>query len=135
MPVEASPPASSGSLSRRAYGALLLALGLVAIVAPLGAGRWASSVLGVVAMIAGALAIVRSLRTRSGATTWTTYLTGVLLILGGVLIFARAVLVVSGLLTLVAILLGLDGITRLLAAVKDERGQARVWTGLNGVVN
>jgi uncharacterized membrane protein HdeD (DUF308 family) len=59
MPVEAPPPARSGSLSRRAYGALLLALGLVAIVAPLGAGRWASSLIGIVAMVAGAAAIVR----------------------------------------------------------------------------
>ena len=135
MPAEAPPPARSGSLSRRAYGALLLALGLVAIVAPLGAGRWASSLLGIVAMVAGAAAIVRSLRTRTAARTWTTYLTGVLLILGGVLLFARPVLVVSGLLSLVALLLGADGIMRILAAIKDERGQARVWTGLNGLVN
>jgi uncharacterized membrane protein HdeD (DUF308 family) len=112
-----------------------MALGLVGIIAPLGGGRWATSLLGAAAMLGGALAIVRCLRTGSAATTWTTYLTGVLLILGGVLILARAVLVVSGLLTLVAILLGADGLIRLVAAVKNERGQARVWTGLNGVVN
>jgi uncharacterized membrane protein HdeD (DUF308 family) len=135
MPAEAPPPARSGSLSRRAYGALLLALGMVAIVAPLSAGRWASSLLGVVAMVAGAAAIGRSLRTRTAARTWTTYLTGVLLILAGVLLFARPVLVVSGLLSLVALLLAADGTMRILAAIKDERGQARVWTGLNGVVN
>src|SRR4029078_6308431 len=48
---------------------------------------------------------------------------------------ARPVLLVRGLLTLVALLVGADGITRILAAIKDERGQARVWTGLNGIVN
>lgn len=126
---------ATASLSQRAYGALLLALGLVAIVAPLGAGRWATSILGVVAMVAGSASLVRSLRTRSGAATWTTYLTGVLLILGGVVLFARPVLVVSGLLTLVALLVGADGITRVLGAIKDQTGRARVWTGLNGVVN
>jgi uncharacterized membrane protein HdeD (DUF308 family) len=135
VPPPPSPPAPSGSLSRRAYGAILLALGVVAIIAPLGAGRWAGSLLGIVAVVAGAAAIVRSLRTRSGAATWTTYLTGVLLILGGAVLFARPVLVISGLLTVVALLVGVDGITRLLAAVKDERGVGRVWTGLNGLVN
>ncbi len=126
---------AKGSFSQRAYGALLLALGLVAIVAPLGAGSWATSLLGIVAMVAGSASLVRSLRTRSGAATWTTYLTGVLLILGGVVLFAQPVLVVSGLVTLVALLVGADGITRVLGAIKDQTGQARVWTGLNGIVN
>jgi uncharacterized membrane protein HdeD (DUF308 family) len=125
----------SGSISRRAYGALLLALGMVAIVGPLGAGRWAVSLLGLVTIVAGGASLVRSLRTRAGVVTWTTYLTGVLLILGGILLLARPFLVVSGLITLVALLLAADGVTRIATAATAGRGQFRVWTGLTGVVD
>jgi uncharacterized membrane protein HdeD (DUF308 family) len=56
---DAAPPPRPGSLSHRAYGAVLMALGLVGIIAPLGGGRWATSLLGAAAMLGGALAIVR----------------------------------------------------------------------------
>jgi uncharacterized membrane protein HdeD (DUF308 family) len=129
------PPKRPGALSRRAYGALLVALGLVAIVVPLGAGRWAISLLGLVAVVAGAVAIARTLRTPSGATTWTTYLTGVLLILGGLLLFARPVFVIGGLLAFVALLVAADGVSRIVSAVRERQGPARWWTGLSGAIN
>jgi uncharacterized membrane protein HdeD (DUF308 family) len=128
------PPKRPGG-SRRLYGALLVALGLVAIVSPLGAGRWVIAVLGLVAMVAGAVATARSLSTPSGTTTWTTYLTGVLLMLGGLLLFARPFLVIGGLMAAVAVLLGADGVSRIVGAVRDRRGRARWWTGVSGAIN
>jgi uncharacterized membrane protein HdeD (DUF308 family) len=43
----------SGSFTQRAYGALLLVLGLVAIIAPFSAGEWAISILGLVVLVGG----------------------------------------------------------------------------------
>ena len=44
----------SGSFSQRAYGALLLVFGLIAIIAPFSAGGWAISILGLIVLVAGA---------------------------------------------------------------------------------
>ena len=41
---------SLGSFSQRAYGALLLVLGLIAIVTPFSAGGWAISILGLIVL-------------------------------------------------------------------------------------
>ena len=125
----------SGSFSQRAYGALLLAFGLIAIIAPFSAGGWAISILGLVVLVAGVLGIVQGLRTQSPSSTWATYLTGVLMILGGLLLFARPVMVIGGLLALIALLMAADGVTRIVSAFKDKLGQARWWTIFNGIVN
>jgi uncharacterized membrane protein HdeD (DUF308 family) len=128
-------PKGSGFRSRRAYGALLLALGALAIVAPLGTGRWAVALVGLIAIAAGAAALVQSARAPSAAGTGTTYLTGVLSILGGLALFARPVLVIGGLLTLLALILAADGVLRIARAAGSPRGPARWWTGFNGAVN
>ena len=125
----------SGSFSRRAYGALLLVFGLIAIITPFSAGGWAISILGLILLLAGVVEVIQGLRTQSPSSTWTTYLTGVLMILGGLLLFARPVMVIGGLLALIALLMAADGVTRLVSAFKDKLGQARWWTIFNGIVN
>ena len=102
----------SGYFSQRAYGALLLVLGLIAIITPFSAGGWAISILGLIVLVAGAVGVIQGLRTQSPSSTSTTYLTGVLMILGGLLLFARPVMVMGGLLALLALIMAADGVTR-----------------------
>ena len=124
---------SLGSFSQRAYGALLLVLGLIAIVTPFSAGGWAISILGLIVLVAGVIGVIQGLRTQS--PTSTTYLTGVLMILGGLLLFARPVMVIGGLLAFVALFMVADGITKIVRAFTDKLGHARWWTIFNGIVN
>ncbi len=132
-----APPVSkrSGSASRRAYGALLLGLGLIVVIAPFGAGGWAVSILGLVVIVAGATEVVRGLRASSPDSTWVTYLTGVLMILGGLLLVARPVMVIGGLLALLALILSVNGLAKVVSAFRDRAGAARWWTLFSGVVN
>ena len=125
----------SGSFSQRAYGALLLVFGLIAIITPFSAGGWGISILGLIVLVAGALGIIQGLRTQSSSSTWATYLTGVLMILGGLLLFARPVMVIGGMLALIALLMAADGVTKIVSAFKDKLGQARWWTIFNGIFN
>ena len=125
----------SGSFSQRAYGALLLVFGLIAIITPFSAGGWAISILGLIVLVAGAVGVIQGLRTQSLSSTSTTYLTGVLMILGGLLLFARPVMVIGGLLALIALLMVADGLTKIVSAFKDKLGHARWWTIFNGIVN
>ena len=50
----------SGSFSQRAYGALLLVFGLIAIITPFSAGGWGISILGLIVLVAGALGIIKA---------------------------------------------------------------------------
>ena len=125
----------SGSFSQRAYGALLLVFGLIAIITPFSAGGWAISILGLILLLAGVVEVIQGLRTQSPSSTWATYLTGVLMIFGGLLLFARPVMVIGGLLALLALIMVADGTTRLISAFKDKLGPARWWTIFNGIVN
>ena len=125
----------SGSFSQRAYGALLLVFGLIAIITPFSAGGWAISILGLIVLFAGAVGVIQGLRTQSLSSTSTTYLTGVVMILGGLLLFARPVMVIGGLLALIALLMVADGLTKIVSAFKDKLGHARWWTIFNGIVN
>ena len=125
----------SGSFSQRAYGALLLVFGLIAIITPFSAGGWGISILGLIVLVAGALGIIQGLRTQSSSSTWANYLTGVLMILGGLLLFARPVMVIGGMLALIALLMAADGVTKIVSAFKDKLGQARWWTIFNGIFN
>ena len=125
----------SGSFSQRAYGALLLVFGLIAIITPFSAGGWAISILGLILLLAGVVEVIQGLRTQSPSSTWATYLTGVLMILGGLLLFARPVMVIGGLLALLALIMAADGVTKIVSAFKDKLGPARWWAIFNGIVN
>jgi uncharacterized membrane protein HdeD (DUF308 family) len=125
----------SGSFSQRAYGALLLVLGLVAIIAPFSAGEWAISILGLVVLVGGAAQVIQGLRSQSPSSAGITYLTGLLMILAGLLLFARPFLVIGGLLALLALIMTVDGVTKMVSAFRNKLGQARWWTLFNGVVN
>ena len=125
----------SGSFSQRAYGALLLVFGLIAIITPFSAGGWAISILGLIVLLAGVVEVIQGLRTQSPSSTWATYLTGVLMILGGLLLFARPVMVIGGLLALLALIVAVDGVTKIVSVFKDKLGPARWWTIFNGIVN
>jgi uncharacterized membrane protein HdeD (DUF308 family) len=125
----------SGSFSQRAYGALLLVFGLIAIITPFSAGGGGISILGLIVLVAGAIGVIQGLRTQSSSSTWATYLTGVLMILGGLLLFARPVMVIGGLVALIALLMAADGVTKIVSAFKDKLGHARWWTIFNGIFN
>ena len=125
----------SGSFSQRAYGALLLVFGLIAILTPFSAGGWAISVLGLILLLAGVVEVIQGLRTQSPSSISTTYLAGVLMILGGLLLFARPVMVIGGMLSILALIMAADGVTKLVSAFKNKLGNARWWAIFNGIVN
>ena len=57
------------------------------------------------------------------------------MILAGLLLFARPFLVIGGLLALLALIMTVDGVTKMVSAFRNKLGQARWWTLFNGVVN
>ncbi|HSE88250.1 MAG TPA: DUF308 domain-containing protein [Candidatus Binatia bacterium] len=125
----------AGSFSQRIYGALLLVLGLIAILTPFSAGGWAISVLGFIVLLAGVGGVIQGLRTQPPSSTWTTYLTGVLMILGGLLLFARPFMVIGGLLALLALIMAADGVSKIVSAFKDKDDKVQWWSVFNGAVN
>jgi uncharacterized membrane protein HdeD (DUF308 family) len=129
-----APPTWSGSLAQRAYGALLLVCGLVALIASLGGG-WGFGIPGLVVAAAGAVETAQALRMRSATATWTTYLSGVLMIAGGLLLFLQPLMVVGGLLGLGALVVAADGVARIVRGLRGLGGSARWWTLFNGGVN
>lgn len=118
----------------RARGALLMALGLVAIFAPLVAGEWALSLIGVAVAVLGVGVIIRTLRATDSALGVAAYASGGASVLIGLLMFLHPVFVLNGLLTLIAVVLAADGAGKLAAAVRGRSrhtvGSLTIFSGL-----
>lgn len=123
-------PQPSGVLRQRIAGALLMALGVLALAAPMAAGRWSLAILGIPLMIlsvAEAYATFASPR-RAEASA---YLTCLLALLAGNLLLLSSAVVLSGLLILLVAILVIDGLGKILTVWRKPHAP-RVPTVVNG---
>jgi uncharacterized membrane protein HdeD (DUF308 family) len=92
-------PQPSEVLRKRVAGAVLMALGVLALAAPMAAGHWSLAILGVPLMV---LSVVEAYATFASPrrTDATAYLSSLLALLAGNLLLLSSALVLGGLLIL-----------------------------------
>ena len=103
----------SGIIKKRTAGALLIALGVLALTTPLVAGRWSLAVLGLPLITMG-IAEAYIAFTSSRGTDASAYLPGALAFLAGNVLLLSPALVKSGLLILLIAILTVDGFGKVL---------------------
>ena len=126
-------PSLLRALGRRAAGLLLIALGVLALSAPLAAGRWSLALLAIPLM---ALSLIEAYLAFK-SPRWTelsAYLPSVLAMLAGNLLLLSSALVLSGLLILLIVILLIDGVSKLLAAWRDPQAK-RLPPIVNGLID
>ena len=109
-----------------------MALGLLVLFSPIVMGEWVISLLGLLLIAAGLFQLVQTLRSTDETTTWLSYIGGVVTILLGLLLFLIPNLVLSGVLIVVMLFFVIDGVTKIVAALKQQ-GTERRWNLANGV--
>jgi Calcineurin-like phosphoesterase/Short repeat of unknown function (DUF308) len=104
---------NSGALKKRASGLLLVALGVLALSAPLAIGRWSLVLLGIPLLALSMTEAYAAFKSPRRAEA-SAYLPSVLAMLAGNLLLMSSALVVSGLLILLFAVLVADGLGKLL---------------------
>ena len=117
---------------RRALGLVTMLLGLLVLFSPIVMGAWVISLLGLALIAAGLFQMVQTLRASDETTSWLSYIGGVVTILLGLLLFVVPDLVLSGVLIVVMIVLVIDGVTKIVGALKQS-GTERRWNLANGI--
>src|SRR5260221_13796177 len=108
-------PSISGVIKKRIAGALLIALGVLALTTPLVAGRWSLAILGL-PLIAMGIAEAYIAFTSPQGTEASAYLPSALAFLAGNLLLLSPALVHRGLLILLIAILTVDGFGKIIAA-------------------
>lgn len=122
-------------LRRIAAGLLLLALGFVALLTPLVAGKTAPDVLGLLLLLSGGLQLVQSytlgdLRLRNSA-----WFSSVISVLAGLLLLAMPKLVFTGLALLLGLSFMLDGLVEIFAALRGKVHREGRVALIDGLIN
>jgi uncharacterized membrane protein HdeD (DUF308 family) len=117
---------------RRALGLVTMALALLVLFSPIVMGAWVISLLGLALIAAGLFQMVQTLRASTQTTTWLSYVGGVVTILLGLVLFVVPDLVLSGLVIVVMIVFIIDGVTKIVGALKQS-GTERRWNLANGI--
>src|SRR5262249_26031796 len=91
------PPSPKASLSRRVTGALLLAMGAIALSAPLAVGRWSLAILGIPLLLLGVAEAYAAFTSQQRAQV-SAYLPSLLALLAGNLLLLSSALVLDALL-------------------------------------
>src|SRR5262249_13317352 len=99
-------PQRSGVLRKRVAGGLLMALGALALAAPMAAGRWSLAILGIPLMV---LSGVEAYFPSPRRTDASAYLPCLLALLAGNLLLLSSALVLNGLLIVLIAILLVDG--------------------------
>ena len=127
-------PQPSGVLRKRVAGAVLMALGVLALATPMAAGRWSLAILGIPLMV---LSVVEAYATFASPrrTDATAYLSSLLAMLAGNLLLLSSALVLGGLLILLIAILVIDGFGKILTVWRkpDAPRAAAVINGLVGL--
>src|SRR5258708_7472181 len=108
-------PSISEVIKKRIAGALLIALGVLALTTPLVAGRWSLAILGL-PLIAMGIAEAYIAFTSPRGTEASAYLPSALAFLAGNLLLLSPALVHRGLLILLIAILTVDGFGKIIAA-------------------
>lgn len=115
------------------FGLVTMALGVFVLFSPVVLGEWVISLLGLVLIAAGLFQFVQTFRATDRTTSWLSYIAGSVTLLLGLLLFLTPNLVLSGALLLVMILFVVDGVTKIVGALK-QKGSERRWNLANGIV-
>jgi uncharacterized membrane protein HdeD (DUF308 family) len=110
-----SMPSSSGVIKKRVAGALLIALGVLALSTPFVAGRWSLAILGL-PLIAMGIAEAYFAFTSPRGNEASAYLPGALAFLAGNVLLLSSTLVQRGLLILLIAILTVDGSVKIITA-------------------
>jgi len=125
-------PSLSRVIGRRATGLLLIGVGVVALSAPLAAGRWSLALLGIPLMALSLIEAYSAFRSPR-RTELSAYLPSVLAMLAGNVLLLSSALVLSGLLILLVAILVIDGVSKLLSGLRDPR--ERLPLVFNGLID
>jgi len=117
----------------RVIGAALILISLLAIAAPLTAGKWSLQFLSLFPLAVGLIDLYTTIRNPSLRTRPAAYATGILAIAAALLLYLSPALVVSGVVTLLLGFLILDGAVKLgQALLRPAPNRSRVVTAING---
>ena len=123
----------SGRLTR-VVGAALILLSLLALAAPLTAGKWSLQFLSLFPLTVGLIDLYTTIGNPSLRTRPAAYITGILAIAAALLLYLSPSMVVSGVVTLLLAFLLLDGVLKLgQALLQPASNRSRVVTAANGV--
>jgi uncharacterized membrane protein HdeD (DUF308 family) len=126
-------PSTSGVIKKRIAGALLIALGVIALTTPLVAGRWSLAILGLPLIAMGIAEAYAAFSSPRGDEA-SSYLPGVLAFLAGNVLLLSSALVFRGLLILLIAILLADGVGKIIAAWRRSYPD-RLPLVLNGLVD
>jgi uncharacterized membrane protein HdeD (DUF308 family) len=130
------PGIPHSALGRRLRGALLVVLGCLAILSPWFAGRLALFLVGLLLMACGVLEMLETFQAPDDVSRRSTYLGGALSALAGILLLAQPQLVLRGLVWFVAGSFLLDGIGKIVAAVRTRATRGSwAWMLVSGLIN
>src|SRR5262249_4298505 len=123
----------TGAFPKRVTGALLIALAVLALTAPLATGRWSLALLGI-SLIALSFAEGFAAAASPGRRQVSAYLPGALALLAGNLLLMSSALVLDGLLILLIVILLIDGIGKVLTAWRESRS-GRIPSIVSGLLD
>src|SRR5262249_49835293 len=126
-------PQRSGVLRKRVAGGLLMALGALALAAPMAAGRWSLAILGIPLMVLSGVEAYSTF-TSPRRTDASAYLPCLLALLAGNLLLLSSALVLNGLLIVLIAILLVDGFGKILTALGNSYTR-RVPAVVNGLVD
>ena len=117
----------------RVTGALLVALGIIALLMPQVAGQWSLAILGVLLVVVGIAETYAAFRSGRNAEA-SSYLEGLFALLAGTVLLLSSALVLDGLLILLIGILLADGLAKLFKAWRKPRSD-RFPLMLNGFLD
>jgi uncharacterized membrane protein HdeD (DUF308 family) len=117
-------------------GAVVLAMGCLALAAPLFAGPMTFYLIGLLAIVSGVLEALEAFRVPDGSQLRSAYFSGEVSIIAGILLLSVPALVLRGLALLLAVAFCIDGLSKLVAAVRARWAGARwLWPAMTAVLN
>src|SRR5215831_503433 len=126
-------PQPSGILGKRVAGALLMALGVLALAAPMATGRWSLAILGIPLIVLSVVEAYAAFNSPRRADA-SAYLPCLLALLAGNLLLLSSAMVLSGLLILLIAILLIDGFGKILTVGRKSQAP-RVPALVNGLVD
>jgi len=123
----------SRHLSKRIAGILLMGLGGLALSAPLSAGRWSLTILGIPLIILSVIEAYAAFASPRRAEA-RVYVPSFLAMLAGNVLLLSSALVLNGLLILLIAILAVDGLSKILTGWRAPHS-ARVPSIVNGLVD
>lgn len=117
-------------------GSLILAMGCLAVAAPLFAGTFTFMLIGFLAIACGVIELFESLRAPDDTRLKSGYLSGEMSIVAGVLLLSVPALVLRGVALLLAFSFFIDGLGKAFAFLRGQRqGASWLWLAAAAIVN